>query len=121
MSCTTERSRCAAGLGSVHILTTEAVLVELLNKMSSEGPHLREKVVQLVTALEKNANLSIIPLSRIQFRAGVAYYDQYRDKAWSHTDCVSFQAMRDKGINEALTYDRHFEQAGFRAMLREEI
>jgi predicted nucleic acid-binding protein len=33
------------------------------------------------------------------------------------TDCISFEAMRDAEITEALTGDRHFEQAGFRALL----
>jgi uncharacterized protein len=34
------------------------------------------------------------------------------------TDCISFAAMKDEGIIEALTGDRHFEQAGFRALLK---
>jgi len=28
--------------------------------------------------------------------------------------------MRERGIQNALTHDHHFEQAGFRALLREE-
>jgi predicted nucleic acid-binding protein len=40
------------------------------------------------------------------------------DKAWSLTDCISFVVMRDQDIAEALTGDRHFEQAGFVALLK---
>jgi predicted nucleic acid-binding protein len=40
------------------------------------------------------------------------------DKSWSLTDCISFVVMADRGLTEALTGDRHFEQAGFRALLR---
>lgn len=39
------------------------------------------------------------------------------DKDWSLTDCTSFVVMQDAGINEALTGDRHFEQAGFKTLL----
>jgi len=35
------------------------------------------------------------------------------DKDWSLVDCASFVVMRELGISEALTTDRHFEQAGF--------
>jgi uncharacterized protein len=42
----------------------------------------------------------------------------YHDKEWSHTDCASFRVMEKEGIGEALTYDRHFEQAGFKALMR---
>jgi uncharacterized protein len=34
------------------------------------------------------------------------------------TDCISFVAMGDEGITEALTGDKHFEQAGFVALLK---
>jgi predicted nucleic acid-binding protein len=33
------------------------------------------------------------------------------------TDCISFVVMSDERLNEALTGDRHFEQAGFTALL----
>lgn len=35
------------------------------------------------------------------------------------TSCISFEIMREPGITDALTADGRFEQAGFRAMLRE--
>lgn len=40
------------------------------------------------------------------------------DKDWSLIDCMSFVVMEDMAIEEALTTDRHFEQAGFRALLK---
>jgi len=33
-------------------------------------------------------------------------------------DCTSFVVMRALGISEALTYDEHFLQAGYLALLR---
>jgi hypothetical protein len=40
------------------------------------------------------------------------------DKDWSLIDCISFVVMEEEGIQEALTADQHFEQAGFTALLR---
>lgn len=39
------------------------------------------------------------------------------DKEWSLCDAVSFILMKDWEINDALTTDHHFEQAGFRRLL----
>lgn len=40
------------------------------------------------------------------------------DREWSITDCASFLVMEQYGIREALTSNRHFEQAGFAVRLR---
>jgi predicted nucleic acid-binding protein len=39
------------------------------------------------------------------------------DKTYSLCDAVSFVLMRRRGLAEALTTDRHFEQEGFRRLL----
>jgi len=44
-------------------------------------------------------------------------YKSYQDKSWSIVDCISFVVMRDMEIINALTFDRHFEQAGFHILL----
>lgn len=49
---------------------------------------------------------------------GVRFYDDRSDKEWSLTDCISFVVMLREKITEALTGDRHFEQAGFVALLK---
>ncbi len=40
------------------------------------------------------------------------------DKEWSLVDCASFVVMQQRGLTEALTTDRHFEQAGFVRLLK---
>ena len=49
---------------------------------------------------------------------GFALFSARLDKEWSMTDCISFAVMQREGLNEALTADHHFEQAGFVALLK---
>jgi len=53
------------------------------------------------------------------FLSALAHFKKYSDKSWGLVDCVSFIVMQQKGIAHALTADRHFEQVGFIAMMRQ--
>jgi hypothetical protein len=59
----------------------------------------------------------IVLASHELFSRGLDLYDERHDKNWSLTDCISFVVMKDFGLMEALTGDRHFEQAGFVPLL----
>jgi hypothetical protein len=41
---------------------------------------------------------------------------QYRDKAFSFTDCTSFVIMRELRLTHAITTDHHFRQMGFQVV-----
>jgi predicted nucleic acid-binding protein len=41
-------------------------------------------------------------------KAAFAYLSRHRDKDYSFVDCLSFVAMDELGISEALAVDRHF-------------
>jgi predicted nucleic acid-binding protein len=106
-------------LGSVRIITTEMVLTEVLNGFSNRGEQLRKGAADLVGRLRQNPNITIMPQTSIQFEEARSLYAERGDQAWSLTDCASFQAMQNQKITEALTYDKHFVQAGFKALLRD--
>ena len=105
-------------LGPVEIVTTEMVLVELLNYFAQQGQGLRAAATQLVARLGESPDVRIVPQSVAQFKEAFAEYARRPDQTWSLTDCASFQAMREQEMTEALTHDRHFVQAGFVALLR---
>jgi len=103
-------------LSSESLLTTEMVLVEVLNSFSDSL--YREAVGRMVTSLRQDENLTIVPQTPAQFKSALQRYQQAADKNWSLTDCASFEVMEAENIEAALTHDRHFVQAGFEALLR---
>ena len=103
-------------LSSVRLLTTEMVLVELLNSFS-DSPF-RRAVAGMVLKLRNDRNLRIVPQTSEQFESALQRYQQAAHKSWSLTDCASFQVMEAEQIQAALTHDQHFAQAGFETLLR---
>jgi len=103
-------------LASWSLLTTEMVLVELLNSFS-DSPF-RDAVGRMVARLRQDQNLTIVPQTSEQFESALQRYQQAADKNWSLTDCASFQVMEAERIQAALTHDQHFAQAGFETLLR---
>ena len=74
---------------------------------------------ELQGALEKDLKIEIVPISEPLYTQALHLYRQRPDKEWGITDCISFIVMQNRDLTEALTTDEHFQQAGFRALLRE--
>jgi len=102
-----------------YIVTSEVVLIEVLNDFSKRGEYFRDLVVEFIQDLRSNRNMRVIAQTSEQFEQGLELYQQRKDKEWSHTDCVSFVIMNDMGISEALAHDKHFVQAGYKALMRD--
>jgi predicted nucleic acid-binding protein len=98
------------------MMTTAWVLTEFGNHMSSVRN--RPEFIDTVRDLRSNAQMTILMPSIALFEGGLQLYEKRMDKEWSLTDCISFVAMQQEGITEALTGDRHFEQAGFVALFK---
>ena len=110
------RARAVTDAQGSRLVTTSWVLLELANALSQREQ--RGRFVTALAALRSDASAIIIPPEQRWFDEGVELYSSRTDKNWSLTDCISFAVMRDRKIEAALTGDRHFEQAGFRALLR---
>ncbi len=101
----------------VRLITTRAVLVEIGNSLSRW--RYRSAAIELLDAIESDPNIRIVSVSEPLYLRALELYRERLDKEWGLTDCISFLVMQDYGITDALTTDVHFEQAGFRAMMRE--
>ena len=103
---------------SVRIVTSEYVLLEFLNHFSKHGPLARKDAMKSWRSMYEFEKVEVVPIGNEILQKAAALYDKSSDKAWSLTDCSSFVIMRERKIHDALTFDHHFEQAGFRALLR---
>lgn len=100
---------------SQDVITTTWVLAEIGDALCAR--HRRTQFSELLTFIETNPRIVILPPSRREFDAGIALYKSRRDKEWPLTDCITFTVMQQMGLSEALTADSHFEQAGYSALL----
>ena len=106
-------------LGSAaHIVTTEMILAEFLNTFAGLGATLKATAARFVRHLRRAHDVTIVAQTSVQFTDALEVYSRYGDKGWGLTDCASYVTMREHGIDEALTHDKHFEQMGFKALLR---
>ena len=96
------------------LLTSDWVLMEVADALA--GSESRARVQEFILHLRQSVACEIIPASRETLDRALDLYHQHADKQWTLTDCVSFVIMRDRNVTEALTGDKHFEQAGFIAL-----
>jgi predicted nucleic acid-binding protein len=99
-------------------VTSEMVLTELLNALSGRGGYLRDAALDIVDKLHQDSSVEIIPQTSQLFAEALLLYRQRQDKSYSLTDCASMLIMRQQNISDVLTFDRHFQQEGFNALLR---
>ena len=97
-------------------VTTDYVLLELADAFHT--PPLRAEFLALHESLLREPSFQVMPGNRALLQRGIQFFKKRPDKEWQLTDCISFVVMEDEGIAEALTGDKHFEQAGFTALLK---
>lgn len=92
-------------------ITHDAILLEVGNSLSSIKA--RNIAVRLKESIENSSRIKLLSLSQEIIESGWKLYAERPDKEWGIIDCISFIVMERYGITEALTADKHFEQAGF--------
>jgi predicted nucleic acid-binding protein len=108
----------SAALAPMRMITSEMVLAEVLNSFSKKGVSLRKTTTNLINDIKTDSMIEIISQTSELFNQALRLYEDRLDQTWSLTDCASFYIMQQRNMFEALTHDRHFEQAGFIALLR---
>lgn len=98
------------------LVTTAWILTELADGLSAVET--RQTLISLEARLRADKRVTILPPTEDLFDRGFGLFSTRADKGWSLTDCISFVVMEERRIVDALTGDRHFEQAGFNALLK---
>jgi uncharacterized protein len=98
------------------LVTTAWVLTEVADGLA-HTPR-RQVFRRLMEDFEANKSNLLVPANTETFERGIDFYHARPDKEWSLTDCISFVVMSEERLSEALTGDHHFEQAGFKALLK---
>lgn len=117
-----QRAVHLAGLletAGTRLVTTQAIMLEIGNALSKQP--FRHAAVTLLNALTADSKVEIVPLSQELYDRAFQLFCERNEKEWGFRDCVSFIVMQYSGITEALTANEHFQQAGFRALLREDL
>ena len=110
-----ERARATALIIPPPFITTEAVLIESGNAVSSQ--RWRQLGIAALNDLRSDPNIAVILVDTALLERAIELYSSRPDKEWGLTDCLSFVVMQDNAVRKALTTDRHFEQAGFQIVL----
>ena len=99
------------------IVTSTWILMEVGDALC-RAPD-RATFLKLLDNLANDANATVVPATQEAFEKAKVLFAARPDKDWSMTDCTSFVLMQERGVTDAITGDKHFVQAGFRALLRE--
>jgi len=99
---------------SLHV--TDGVLLEIGNALSRG---FKQNAITLIQKFLVSGNVKVHHVTPELFAAGFELYGKYPDKEWGLVDCISFVVMQREGIKAALTHDKHFVQAGFKALMRD--
>lgn len=96
------------------LVTTEWVLMEVADALA--GGKTRDQVVEFLRTIRSDPGYDVVDFDSNTYDAGFDLFSSRRDKEWSLTDCISFAVMKERRLTDALTGDKHFTQAGYRAV-----
>ena len=96
------------------LVTTSFVLDEVATYFNSRGHH--SKAIDIGRYLMTSPSVRLMHVDAEMFQDGWRWLARHEDKRYSLTDCVSFVVMKQLKIKAALTFDKHFAQAGFQML-----
>jgi uncharacterized protein len=100
------------------VLITDSILLEIGNSLSRSH---RESAISAIERFLTTEETEVVRLDETLFNKAFELYKSHSDKTWGLVDCVSFVVMKENGITDALTCDRHYVQAGFRALMLDTV
>jgi len=112
-----QAQQLARQLAGQSLLITDSILLEVGNALAR---HFRQEAVEIIEQFLNAPEVEIVYTTPALFAAAFARYKKYTDKEWGLVDCISFEIMEARGIQQALTPDQHFVQARFTVLMKSE-
>lgn len=104
------------GRHRAHVVVTDWIIAETGNGLARSG---RKSIFAKAAGRLLSSDLATVQyVDAGLLQSSLALMLERQDKDWGLVDCASFLVMQSRGIASAFTMDRHFEQAGFEALLR---
>jgi uncharacterized protein len=100
------------------LIVTDTVLLEIGNSLSRR---FKKECIETINGFFDSEEVEVIRLDETLFDKAFEIYKTHADKTWGLVDCISFVVMKERGIKDALTSDKHFVQAGFNALMLDPI
>lgn len=92
------------------LVTTDLVVVETLNLVQARIGH--RHAIRLGKRLLNPELTTVLKVSEEDVAQAWRFFQRYRDKEFSFTDCTSFALMERTQITTAFAFDTHFRQYG---------
>ena len=108
---------CSAYGSASRRLIHNYVIAEFVALASARGLR-RTASLAFASDLLETPDVELFWVDERLHRDAMSLLQRRRDKSYSLCDAVSFVVMHRTGIRDALTTDRHFEQEGFRRLLK---
>ena len=102
------------------LVITDGIIDEIFAYYSKRGDRLRLKASELYQSILTDPNIQIIGYTPELRQKGIELYEHRPDKGYSLVDCISMIVMKEMGISEVLTNDKHFAQEGFTILFLEQ-
>jgi predicted nucleic acid-binding protein len=96
------------------LITTDYVLDEAITRLAYDHGH--RVATQFMTGIHDSVecgHLELKLIDKADWDAAEILFRQYKDVKLSFTDCTSFAAMRNLGLNAVFGFDAHFAMMGF--------
>lgn len=100
------------------LITSNYIISELVALLHSPLRQPRSQIFEIINAIRSAAYIQTIHIDTAIDQAAWELCQNRSDKPWSLVDCSSFIIMQQLNLQQALTTDHHFEQAGFLRLLK---
>jgi len=104
-----------ASVNKQRFVTTDYIVDETATLLQARG--LADLTSRLFETISASKACKLIWMDSDLFVRTRALFLKNLGRGWSFTDCMSFAVMKALHLEEALTKDSHFQDAGFRAIL----